>query len=364
MRIAIVSTSSGMSPGYRSFLVNIIPHLRELAAVETVSLFTPPGSLMADDPDLDTQVVGGGLRGMRRAVRQTATDVVLIPAARSFSAPPVPTVTMIWNMEPLVTPISGNTIREAVRNVGRRLSIRRSCRRSSALFVVSEHVRDFLLKTWRVDERKIHVIHLGAEAPLPPDLARRPESVPDKTPFIFTAAGALRPARGISDAVEGLIVLAERGQHPTLVVGGAPTAGTVGYAEGLKERARDAGVDAKIIWAGHLGRAEMGWCMQNCEVFIATTRAEGMSVLLLEVLSYGCLTVATDLEDSRNVLGETALYYPVGDASGLADVVTTALAASAPDRSARRAASQERARTFDWTGVASNVASMFESVIV
>jgi glycosyltransferase involved in cell wall biosynthesis len=347
MRIAVVSTSRGMSAGYRNHLVNVMPLLRDVRGVNAAEVFAPEGSLAAADPSLAARSGGRGRKGLRRLVSGFQPDVILLPAARAFELPGIPTVTLVQNMEALTAPVSGNTLPEAARNVGRRVVIKRSCRRSRRVIAVSSYVRDFLLWQWHIPADKIGVVTIGVRPPLGPDDVEQPKGVPDGS-FVFTA-GSIRPARGLADALGALALMRARGKAFTLVIAGEATPGAARHKRSLERLASRLGVDTSVVWAGQLDQAEMGWCFRNCELFLATTRAEALSNVTLEVLSYGCLTVATDIGFAREVLAENAVYYPAGDTGRLADALCEARGLDDASRESWRVTAQRRAREYDWS---------------
>jgi glycosyltransferase involved in cell wall biosynthesis len=335
-----------MSSGYRNHVANVMPLMREVRGVDAAELFAPEGSLAAADPSLGAHAGGGGRDGLRKVVRGFRPDVILLPAARAFELPGVPTVTLVQNMEALTAPVSGNTLPEAARNLGRRAVIKRSCRRSRRVIAVSAHVRDFLVRQWHIPSDKIGVVTIGVRLPLGPDDVAPPKGVPDGS-FVFTA-GSIRPARGLADALGALAVMRARGKTFTLVIAGEATPGAARHKRSLERLASRLGVETSVVWTGQLDQAEMGWCFRNCELFLATTRAEALSNLTLEVLSYGCLTVATDAGFAREVLAENAVYYPAGDTGRLAEALCEARGLDDASRESWRARAQRRAREYDW----------------
>lgn len=349
-----------MSPGYRNYLIGLTTRLRALPSVGALEIFTSRRSLMAADPAVAANGTSTSTRSIRRAVRAFGADIVLSPAARAFRCSPIPTVAMVWNMEPLQAPRAGNTIREVIRNLARRAAIWRGARKARLIHVPSGLVLRFLVERWHIPPEKIRLVPLAAEPPLGGSDAHPPAGVPVGVPFIFTAAGSLRPARGVGDGIDALAVLARRGVRPTLVIAGAATHGTTAFVTMLRDRARVAGVADQIVWAGHLDRSQMAWCFMNAEMFIATTRAEALSVLLLEALTYRCKTVATDVETAREVFGDSALYYRPGDGASLAEAIIAMAASDESETARRREASDRQAVAFDWDTVTTGMLSLLQ----
>jgi len=63
------------------------------------------------------------------------------------------------------------------------------------------------------------------------------------------------------------------------------------------------------------------------QVFVLSTRWEGMPLALVEAMAAGCACVATDVVGVREVIdqGRTGLLVPPGDATALADALQQVL---------------------------------------
>ena len=358
MRAAIVSTSRGTSPGYRKYLVNMLPRLRQSGLLDDVALFTADVSLRASEPELDAHAPGGGRRSLRRAVSEFSPDVVLCPAARALSPRGTPVVMLVQNMEPMLAPFGAHGPLEIARSLARRLAIRRSCAISSHIVVPAEHSRQYLVRRWHIPEAEITVVPFGVEPAPPRSSFTRPEQVPENAPFAFAPVGSVRPARGVGDVVDALAALRERGTPVRMVIAGGETAASNGYERALRERARRTGIDFDVIWTGQLSAPEMAWCYGNCDVFVSATHAEALSMTTLEVLSHGCVVVASDLACTREVFGPNASYFPVGDVGALANAIASASQLDAETRERRRDAMRQHARAFDWTRSAERTAEV------
>ena len=371
MHIAIVNlTSGGLSGGYRKYLEQLVPLLHSDPRVTGLDVFIPAG--VADTIDIGptpshawpAKHIRGGSAWLKNAVRRLQPDVVFIPTARWLDCGEIPLMVMVRNMEPLTVPFEGNSIPEGIRNLARAYVARQACRRATRVVAVSEHVRDFLVKEWRVESQKIGVVYHGVKPPTGQDNASKPKNLQlnDSANFIFTA-GSLRPARGLEDVIRALSVLRKKGRKLTLVIAGEVNSGTKFYKERMQRLAVELGVDDELVWTGHLNSREISWCFFNCAAFVMTSRAEACPNVVLEALAHGCLCVSTTRVPMPEFFLNLARYYEAADARGLADQLAAVVDLSAAEKHALRSAASGRAMDFTWETAAFETVSQLELAI-
>jgi glycosyltransferase involved in cell wall biosynthesis len=74
----------------------------------------------------------------------------------------------------------------------------------------------------------------------------------------------------------------------------------------------------------------------------SSIRSEGFSNAIGEAMSCGIPCVATDIGESREIIGETGALVPAGDPMALAQAIGRVLAESDDERRARGAAARAR----------------------
>ena len=352
MRTAVVNlTSGGLSGGYRKYLQQLLPLLHDSPLITQLDVLSP-SSVQFDTsrdgywswPDADGMT---GYKSLRSELARRKPDVVFFPSARLVNVA-IPTVVMVRNMEPLVAPFAGNSMRDGLKNVGRRVVARWSCRRATRVIAVSDFVRDFVVDHWNVPPTKIGVVPHGVEPPLEPGARIKPQSVAvGKDPWIF-AAGSIRPARGLEDLLGALSYIHSAGIRPRIVVAGATSGDGETYRQKLQRAIDQAGHAGDVVWAGPLSQPEMAWCYANCSAFVMTSRVEACPNTALEALAYGCVCVATTRRPMPETFGDAARYYEAGDQQMLAEQIVTVLRMTDVERNdlARKAVS--RAADFTW----------------
>jgi glycosyltransferase involved in cell wall biosynthesis len=223
--------------------------------VSNVDIFCPEGM------ELPTDLGGAcwswpardgitGYRALKAELRRRAPDVVFIPTARIVKSE-LPTVIMVRNMEPLIAPFAGNSVRDSLKNIARSLTARMSCRRAERVIAVSPFVRDFLVDRWGIPPAKIGVVSHGVETPLSRSLLTRPGWLAgnESRPIIFTA-GSIRPARGLEDAISAMGRLRDSGVDAVLVVAGEVSGDGKRYWRRISDAIASSSLGNSVIWPG------------------------------------------------------------------------------------------------------------------
>lgn len=354
MHVALVNlTSGGMSGGYKKYLEIMLPLLAADPAISRLEVSSPEGlnyRRATRVPEWFWPATDGrsGFAALGEHLRQSAPDVVFVPTARMVQTA-LPTVVMVRNMEPLVAPFAGNSMRDGIRNVARRFVARSSARRADRVIAVSGFVRDFLVSRWSIASEKIAVVPHGIEAPLPPAQRAMPSAtgIEGSGIMLFTA-GSIRPARGLEDAIAALELLVARGVRARLVIAGRIAGDTERYRRSLGENIARRGLSDRVVWAGSLSASEMGWCFAHCAAFVMTSRVEACPNTALEALSYGALCVSTSNPPMPETFASAATYYSAGDATALADRLFEVIHLSPDAREAMLRRAEARAHEFVW----------------
>lgn len=371
MRIAIVNlTGGGLSGGYLKYLRKLLPLLLADPRVEGLDVFVPPGVLgeaRLDSIPLRTWPRSDPLWGFRRLKRHLQAlnpDVVFVPTARWLDCGRIPVVTMVRNMEPLEVPFAGNTIAAGLKNAARALEARRACGRAARVIAVSNHVRHFLTKRWRVSPVKVGVVYHGVERaaecgpPTMPSVLRGRAPAP----FIF-AAGSIRPARGLEDVIEALGRLGDVRPRPSLVIAGDVPAEARSYRQRLARRASELGVAERIVWTGLLTAREMWWCFDACSAFVMTSRVEACPNIALEAMSRGCLCVSVDHAPMPEFFGGAAVYYRAGAVEDLARRLSPVTSGEGRPSADLRPVAVSRAAEFTWEATADRTITELRTVV-
>jgi glycosyltransferase involved in cell wall biosynthesis len=370
MKVVVLNlTGGGLSGGYRKYLMEVVPRLRENSLIRSLHNILPPEARSHfQSPDRDTLFWPNRVAARRRwwlrgVVRELQPDVIFIPTARWMPFEGTPVVSMVRNMEPLSVPWEGNPPPEKLKNALRRAIAWYAIRRADHVIAVSTFVERFLTDRWRVPHSRVSMIHHGTSPVLLASALQRPVvlSSTERRPFVFTA-GSLRPARGLEDILAAWRLMPDVARTHVLLIGGETDPGMQRYVDGLKAQAAAMTAPAQVVWAGQLSPAEMGWCFRNCRAFVMTSRAEACPNTAIEAMSYGAPCVTTDNDPMPEFFSSAARYYQARSALSLAGVLGDLLCRSSDEVVTMQAAGMKRSEDFSWNRTAELTAETLRQV--
>ena len=135
-------------------------------------------------------------------------------------------------------------------------------------------------------------------------------------------AARLVPEKGAHYLISAFRSL--RTDHSLVIAGeGTPRSA---YHRSLVELAGD---DRRIIFTGDVRGRLLDELFSNAAVFVQPSELEGLSIGLLEAMSYGLLCVASDIPENREVVGDAGMLFHNKDAGDLAKILEAALADTA-----------------------------------
>jgi glycosyltransferase involved in cell wall biosynthesis len=144
-----------------------------------------------------------------------------------------------------------------------------------------------------------------------------------------------------------------------VVAGNAPDEGT--YLSVLKDVAR---TDPRVLFVGWATGEVKAELLSNCVAFVQPSDVEGLSIGLLEAMSYGRPCVISDIPENIEATGSDAISFRAGDAADLRRALATVLELSQAQANAigKRLANRV-AHDFAWDSVASRLEALYEKVL-
>ena len=351
MKVAFVLYTNGkVSGGAAKHARTIPPLMRQDPRVEDLRMFVPEGALSANVHGVKMfQWKPGGGRTAAKALKaelvQYQPDVVFVPSARFVGLPGVPSVVMVRNMEPLLTPFASDDLIDKLKGIARRFVALRACRKAARIIAVSEHVRDFLVDQWSLPEADIGIVYHGVEDP-PHRIRPSSLSLDTDRPFLFSM-GSIRPARGLDDLI-GAMADDRVPADLQLLFAGKPDAGSEHYFSALKASAVRLGIADRVHWLGQCGPGELSWCFRNARIFVMTSRVEACPNTVLEAMRQGSFAISGDNAPMPEFFRDTALYYRNGSPASLAETIVAALALEPGAEKRMREAALNRSHDFTW----------------
>lgn len=164
-------------------------------------------------------------------------------------------------------------------------------------------------------------------------------------------AARISPEKGLHDLIEAWRPLEKHGKK--LVVAGG-TSYTGGYIEEVRSTAPD-----DVLFIGRVGRETMEELYTNCHAYVLPSYMEGLSVGLLEAVSYGCCILTTDIQENREVVEDAALTFPPGDVEAIRGALRRVLDEPATVEEYRRRALARAEEQPDWNEVARRTEALY-----
>lgn len=167
-------------------------------------------------------------------------------------------------------------------------------------------------------------------------------------------AGRLSPEKGVHTLLEAMRPIAS---GMKLVLAGGSS-----YSDGYIEQLRAAAWD-NVQFLGSVDRETMQELYSNCYAYVLPSAMEGLSIGLLEALSYGTCILATDIPENLEVIGSAALTFPPGDIATLQDHLRAIL--DDPDlvREYRRRAREHAQVQPDWDEVTARTEELYYQLL-
>jgi glycosyltransferase involved in cell wall biosynthesis len=181
---------------------------------------------------------------------------------------------------------------------------------------------------------RVRVVHSGVDlARIDAIAARRALEdalgLPPST-SVLAVFGRLHPNKGQLEVVEIAALLRLRFPDLAIIFFGAPDPSVPGYADTLRARAAELGVDDMIILAGY--RPDAATLVAGCDVVAVPSLAvgserdvEGFGLAALEALAAGTPVVAYASGGLPEVLGDDGMLVPPGDRPALLGAISELL---------------------------------------
>ena len=223
-----------------------------------------------------------------------------------------------------------------------------------AMIVNSSTIREEWLRSapWYPAE-DVHVVLNGIRPPsaLPEgvrEALRRELGVAGET-ILLAAAGHVTRRKGFDLLIRALARLSARNVH-VVILGSGPE------EPALRSLAGDLQVADRVHWTDF--REEVAPVIGACDLFVLSSRNEGMANVMLEAMAIGTPVMATDISGVRDAIGAVRGRPPAGwivppeDPVALAETLEEALTTLADqDGTASQYAAEAKRRTESWFSV-------------
>jgi glycosyltransferase involved in cell wall biosynthesis len=234
---------------------------------------------------------------------------------------------------------------------------RRSVEQADQVIAVSENTRADLLRAYRVNPERVHVVPNGVDPSLrtiedPTSLARFRERHHLPEQFIL-ALSTLQPRKNLITLLRAWARLDASSRVP-LVVTGAP-----GWkVDPIFEEVRALGIADQVRFAGYAASDELAYWYSAATLFVYPSLYEGFGLPVLEAMACGTPVVSSNASSLPEVAGDAALLVDPRDVNGLAAAIDR-LAHDPTLRADMTNRGFARARKFSWARTARETVKVY-----
>lgn len=167
-------------------------------------------------------------------------------------------------------------------------------------------------------------------------------------------AGRLSPEKGVDVLLDALRPLDSR--LPLIIAGGSS------YSDDYIQKLRGAAWEG-VRFIGQVDHATMEELYSNCYAFILPSVMEGLSVALLEAVSFGACIVTTNIPENIEVVETAALTFRPGDVDCLRAHLKSLLDNPDTAQAYRTRAAAHAAAQPDWDEVVARTEQLYLSLL-
>ena len=219
------------------------------------------------------------------------------------------------------------------KSLGYKIVIRSALARARQIITVSQWVKEDIIRSFGVAERKISVIYEGAPARLASESVAGGPEAPNseilekykiKKPYLLYVGNAY-PHKNLERLAEAFKLL-RNGQYPNLqlvLVGGEDYF----YQKLKKENCDSQGVcfGGGVVFTGFVPDEELRVLYEEAGAYVFPSLCEGFGLPPLEAMSQGAPVAASNSTCLPEILGDAALYFDGENPQDMADKISEVL---------------------------------------
>ena len=216
----------------------------------------------------------------------------------------------------------------------------RALKHAQRVITVSETSRRDILSRLNLSPTKVVTIYNGVDRP---NRHATPDP-PDEGDYILFV-GSTEARKNLAGLLSAYSQARDAGLSYRLV---AVVESDRDKLAGLEERSAELGLDGSVSFLHSVPDSDLGRLYEGASIFAFPSLAEGFGFPAVQALTYGLPVVASDIEVTREVLGDAALYTAPAESSALADALVE-LARDDQVRGRLREAGLRRVTRYTWS---------------
>jgi len=230
------------------------------------------------------------------------------------------------------------------------LGERSACQFPHQTITVSKTLKKYC--EYRFDKSTVYIpngVSLGTDEPNI-DILKEYNLIKDN--YIFTASRLVRH-KGIHTLIEAYNKIHT---NKKLVIAGEG-ANTYDYVKDLKKLAAG---NKNIIFVGEQISGNLKALFANAYLFVQPSEAEGLSIALLESISYGLPVIVSDIEENMEVAGNLTISFKNKDAFDLAKKLEYALDNTDKIKNNALLAKKHIDKEYDWHNIINQTIGLYK----
>lgn len=132
------------------------------------------------------------------------------------------------------------------------------------------------------------------------------------------------------------------------------------YVQELYKLAED---NPNIIFTGNQSGRILSELFSNAYTFVQPSESEGLSIALLEAMSYGQVCLASDIEANKEALGDTGYFFANKDVNDLKTKLEIILQNPEEARNLGQKALARVKKEYDWSDIADQMIAVYKNVV-
>jgi glycosyltransferase involved in cell wall biosynthesis len=286
------------------------------------------------------------------AARDLKPDIVHIHAVGPSLVTPVSKMlgfrTVVTNHGPEYDRLKWGKIAKLVLKLAERLGTKYA----NEVIAVSSVARKILYERYN---KCANIIHNGVTIPEPKLSHYYLKKIGVEPQKYFLSVARLVPEKGLHDLINAFkrfdsnlkLVIAGDADHETT------------YSRALRQSAKE---DPRIILTGYITGEPLNQIYSNAALFVLPSYHEGLPIVLLEAMSYGLLTLASDIPANKEIGFSDEFYFKCGNIDDLQNKIKILLNRknSEEDKEAIR---NKVIKKYDWDKIADQTIGVYKKAL-
>lgn len=231
-------------------------------------------------------------------------------------------------------------------------------KRADAIVTISHSSKKDIVSCCRIDEEKVHVIHLGVDGRFVPTAAGESafaRSLPER--YILNI-GTLEARKNLPRLLEAYAIARSKGLDLKLLIGGA-RGWRLSNLAGLIEKYK---LENDVVFLGFVEDADLPILYSRADFFVYPSIYEGFGMPILEAMACGTPVITSNCSSMPEVASDAALLVDPLDVTDIAGRMLE-LGGSQDLRGRLRSAGLARAARFTWRETACRTMDVYRGLV-